>query len=914
MLIYPPSRLYQRGEDRSQGNVEDSTATSVRACNDLGYAAAMLKKHGFSVFLKDYQTQRNTEQDLMQDFASFAPDAVFMSITNATIHKDVAVCARLKAKDPACVIVLKGSIFFDAEQEMLNQINLDPISFLIGGESDFIIADLMDAVFNGAQELSNIGGILYKEGSTWVKTSFEKWHEDLDALEFPDRSLMNNSLYLRPDTQEPQATISTSRGCASACTYCLTPKISGTKVRLRSPKNIYQEILECYQKYNIKNFFFKSDTFTMNKNWVRELCLYIINSELNGKIEWVANSRVNPLEKETLEFMKQAGCWLVAFGFESGNEETLKKIKKGARLEDNLRAARLAKEVGLKVYGFYLIGLPWETRAHIKDTTDLMFKINADFVELHIATPYYGTELYKTAKEAGLINESVLGKDYFNAPTIGTQYLSIDEVQKIKRHTILKYHLRPSYVLAKILSAAARPKILKNYIKFGIKLLKVNLLNGKSIFNVRGGGALNAFGLFPSIHSKAHTAYNAQDLTRLLKKPSQYIAYGNGKSYGDSALASEIIQMKNFDRFLSFEHGVLEAQAGVLLDEILRVFIPQGWFLKVTPGTKLITLGGAIAADVHGKNHHKNGCFSECVEELSLMLPSGEVAVCSRSNNAELFRATCGGMGLTGLILSAKISLEPIRSARITQTVFKTKNLQETLEVFDEISDVSYSAAWIDCLSSGKALGRSVVFAGEFLQDGDLGYTPRTGPNIPFFFPGFALNKLSVSAFNALYYARAKAGKASVGLDEFFYPLDAVGNWNRIYGRGGFVQYQFILPKENTHALQEILEQIAARKEGSFLAVLKLYGKQNANFLSFPLEGYSLALDFKIKPGLFEFLDGLDEIVIKNGGRIYLAKDARVSRQNFEANYPQIADFRELRKDYAMDKKFNSLQSKRLGL
>lgn len=475
MLIYPPGKIYQRGEDRSQGNVEDSTSTSIRACNDLGYAASMLEVNGYEIFLRDYQSEKQAARDLENDFLSFNPDVLFVSITNATIHNDIQVVRNLKQQKPDLMIILKGSIFFNAEYDMLKQLDLADIDYLIGGESDFIISRLLNSVFKLDADISEVNGILYKLENKWIKTKFDTWDNDLDSLKFPDRSKMNNMLYKRPDTGEPQATITTSRGCAASCIYCLTPKISGTKVRLRSPKNIYMELLECYTKYNIKNFFFKSDTFTMNKAWVKELCEYIINSELHGKIQWVANSRVNPLEKETLELMKKAGCWLVAFGFESGSEETMKKIKKGAKVEDNLLAAKYAKEVGLKIFGFYLIGLPWEDKSHIRDTFNMMFKINADFVEVHIATPYHGTGLYKIAQEENLINETVLGKDYFNAPTIGTKFLNIKEIEDMKKKVLLRYHLRPSYIFNKVLDGFKNPKILINYFKFGVKLIKKNL-------------------------------------------------------------------------------------------------------------------------------------------------------------------------------------------------------------------------------------------------------------------------------------------------------------------------------------------------------------------------------------------------------------------------------------------------------
>ncbi|MCI5118532.1 MAG: radical SAM protein [Candidatus Electrothrix sp. LOE1_4_5] len=477
MLLYPPGNIYQRGEDRSQGNIEDSAATTIRACNDLGYAASMLQRDHFDVFLKDYQTERLSIDDLLADFQNYSPDIIFVSITNATIFSDLEIIRELKRNKQELVVILKGALFFDAEKAMMDQLNLTDIDYLIGGESDFIISDLVTYHFSDRKKIISIRGILYKENNEWHKTDFSSWDANLDRLSFPDRSLMNNRLYVRPDTGEPQATIATSRGCPSSCTYCLTPIISGRKVRYRTPENIFNELSECYFKYNIKNFFFKSDTFTINKDWVLELCDYISNSDLSGKIEWVANSRVKPLKKETLAAMKNAGCWLVAFGFESGSPESLKRIKKGSEVEDNLRAAEYAKQVGLKIFGFYLIGLPWEGQAHLDDTKKMIYKIDADFIEVHIATPYYGTELYEMAKKEELIDETVLGKDYFNSPTIGTKYLSINQLEEFKKKILLRYHLRPNYIYKKLLDGINNPKIFRNYFQFGMNLLKQNALH-----------------------------------------------------------------------------------------------------------------------------------------------------------------------------------------------------------------------------------------------------------------------------------------------------------------------------------------------------------------------------------------------------------------------------------------------------
>ncbi len=423
---------------------------------------------------------------------------------------------------------------------------------------------------------------------------------------------------------------------------------------------------------------------------------------------------------------------------------------------------------------------------------------------------------------------------------------------------------------------------------------------------------ISGWGFYPKIDASLYQLGEIEDLKSL----KNIIPYGNGRSYGDSALNRNIIQTKEHNYFLDFEEdsGILHLQSGVLLSEILEVFLPKGWFLKVTPGTKLITIGGAIASDIHGKNHHQEGCFSECVEEFNLMLPNGEIKNCKKGD--ELFLATCGGMGLTGVILDAKISLKRVKSKNICQTTIKTANLKETFEAFELYSHYPYSVAWIDCLAEGEEIGKSLLMVGEFMNDNDLNYREKKRLNIPFTFPSFALNKFSVKAFNYLYYnrIREKSLKNIVDIDEFFYPLDKIDNWNRIYGKGGFTQYQFILPKEQSYqGLKEILETISKSGKGSFLAVLKLYGKENRNYLSFPMEGYSLALDFKIEKGLFDLLNQLDRLVLKYGGRIYLTKDVRVTKEVFEKGYPQINKFREVREEYQM-KSFQSLQSLRVGI
>ena len=384
-------------------------------------------------------------------------------------------------------------------------------------------------------------------------------------------------------------------------------------------------------------------------------------------------------------------------------------------------------------------------------------------------------------------------------------------------------------------------------------------------------------------------------------------------------MSENIIDISPQNYFLNFnkKSGLLHVQSGVLLSDIINLFINEGWFLGTTPGTKYVTVGGAIAADVHGKNHHIDGCFSEFLHSFNLMLPNGQVKECSPQKNKSLFRSTCGGMGLTGVILDVKLYMKKVKSTYVNQITEKGSNIDEIFKIFEKYKEIHYSVAWIDCLSRKNKLGRGIFLGGSFDDDGMMDYKNKRKINIPFYFPSFSLNKYTVKAFNWLYYNKTfyKTSKKRVNFDKFFYPLDGINNWNRIYGRNGFTQYQFILPLEKSfQGMQEILRKIADSGKGSFLAVLKLYGDENKNYLSFPMKGYSLALDFKIEKGLFSLLDELDEIVNNYGGRIYLAKDVRIKQKSFENGYPRISKFREIRDAYGFKEKINSFQSRRVGI
>lgn len=430
---------------------------------------------------------------------------------------------------------------------------------------------------------------------------------------------------------------------------------------------------------------------------------------------------------------------------------------------------------------------------------------------------------------------------------------------------------------------------------------------------------LHGWGRYPIIEATAGEFETHHQASRLVAQPGDWIAHGLGKSYGDSALNDKVLLTRRMNKLLNFDPqaGTVTCESGVTLSELIDIFLPQGWFLQVTPGTKLITVGGAIASDVHGKNHHVAGCFSASVISLRLMLPNGDIVPCSSEENRPLFMATCGGMGLTGLILDATIQLQRVPSAYIQQRNIRCANLADSFEQFELHQQTPYSVAWIDCLATGDQLGRSVLMLGDHDPDGAPAPEPVRPVTMPPICPGVMLNRYSVALFNHLYYHThpSQAVEQRTTIESFFYPLDRILEWNRLYGSNGFTQYQFVLPKEASfQGLQTILEKIADSGIGSFLAVLKLFGPQNDNHLSFPMEGYTLALDFKIQTRLFPLLDKLDRMVLDHGGRLYLTKDVRMAARTFKTGYPQWEAFQIIRDRYDTLEKFSSLQSKRLGL
>ena len=416
--------------------------------------------------------------------------------------------------------------------------------------------------------------------------------------------------------------------------------------------------------------------------------------------------------------------------------------------------------------------------------------------------------------------------------------------------------------------------------------------------------------------------------TALSEEAPSVIARGLGRAYGDAALSENgVLLTERLNYFLDFDAqtGVLHAQCGVSFAQILETFVPLGWFLPVAPGTKFITLGGAIACDVHGKNHHIEGTISGFLEEFELLTASGEVLNCSRQQNPEIFWATLGGMGLTGVVQTAKIRLKPIETAYIVATTKRTQNLAQTLDELEKDGATPYTVAWIDGLSSGENLGRSVLLRGKHATKNDikthefsahpLDYHTAKKAGVPRDLPDFVLSPATVKLFNAYYYASHSDETRVLSFEPFFWPLDAIGNWNRIYGTRGFVQYQCVLPRAAAcEGLTQILETIATSGRAAFLGVLKRHGAQNEAPLSFALDGFSLALDLPTTPDIREFCLALDEITLRFGGRIYLAKDATSTPQNVRKMFLRLEEFLQIKREIDPQNRFQSSLSRRLEL
>ncbi|MBW2386479.1 MAG: FAD-binding oxidoreductase [Deltaproteobacteria bacterium] len=443
---------------------------------------------------------------------------------------------------------------------------------------------------------------------------------------------------------------------------------------------------------------------------------------------------------------------------------------------------------------------------------------------------------------------------------------------------------------------------------------------------------LSGWGRYPVYECDVYRPERLDQLSEIVASaPStNLISRGQGRSYGDASLNQDrgVVLHDRLDRFLDFDPatGILHCEAAVTLAEIIDSLLPRGFFLPITPGTKRISVGGAIAADVHGKNHHRDGTISNQLLDFRLLTGQGEVLRCSREENVDLFWASTGGMGLTGAILDARLQLRAVETAYVENTTERCRDLDTALSrILESDRDYEYAVAWIDCLARGRSLGRSVLLRANAAPLEALPAAARNDPHairapwrpsVPIDLPSFALSSFNMKLFNSAFYAANRDGRRITSYEQYFYPLDAVGHWNRIYGKKGCLQFQAVLPLSSSReGLVEMLERTVDARRASFLAVLKSTGPACDGLLSFPLEGTSLALDFpNTGPDVLALVEDLHEIVLRHGGRVYLAKDSCLRPDQLRAMYPELGRFQEIRAKYDPQQRFSSSMARRLGL
>ncbi|MBN2327321.1 MAG: radical SAM protein [Candidatus Omnitrophica bacterium] len=460
LLVVPPTGKYIR-EERCQTPLDELHTVALRPPMDLLYIAGALEQIGVQAKIVDYPAQEGAWESFENDVRGFQPDALILSITTPTLEEDVKAAAKAKSIDPEIVTLSKGAHFLHLDRQAMRRHS--QLDLVMRGEYEETVKELASG-----KSWSDIPGITYRENTDITRNEDRPFIQDIDAIAFPARHLIDNDRYRRPDTGEPQATIVTSRGCPYPCIYCLARAVSGAAVRNRSPENVAAELKECIEKHGIRDFLFRSDLFTANKRWVLSLCKAIQDARLD--IQWSCNSRVDTLNEEMLAEMKKAGCWLIAFGVEHGDPVMLELMRKQVKYENIEPAIHMCRKAGIKSSVYFLIGLPWESRQTFEKTKSFARKLDPDFIEFFYTYPFYGTEYYEEAVKEQLLQEGELPKIGYNQPAIPTKYLTIDELKPLRKEALRSFYLRPRYII-RTLAANPSPKVLFNYFRYGIRQL-----------------------------------------------------------------------------------------------------------------------------------------------------------------------------------------------------------------------------------------------------------------------------------------------------------------------------------------------------------------------------------------------------------------------------------------------------------
>lgn len=456
LLIYPPSPVLNR-EDRCQQPTKELLVIPPLPPTDLMYLAAVAEDVGLEAKIVDYSQGGDFEKDLKE----FQPDYLVVNVATPTFKSDLSSLTVAKEICPDVITIAKGAAFLTvAFDVMYFQKDLDLILF---GEPEDTLREVLEG-----KEYSKILGLYYRDDLRAKFTGPRPYIEDLDKLPFPARHLVDNNIYRRPDNNKVQAVIKVSRGCPFHCFFCLATPVSGAKVRKRSAENIIEEIKECVEKYGITNFLFWSDIFNIDKEWVMDLCQKIIDSGL--KITWSANTRADTADEEMAYKMYEAGCRLVSIGVESGSQDMLDKIGKRITLDDVRLTVKIFKKAGIRIYNYFVIGLPWEDEESVEDTIDFAIELDSDFISFYTATPLPGSKFYEYAKENGLINSDTSFSSAYFYPSVNTHHLSKERVFELHKKAIRRFYLRPTYIF-RMLTRIRSFTEFKNYFKAGLGVL-----------------------------------------------------------------------------------------------------------------------------------------------------------------------------------------------------------------------------------------------------------------------------------------------------------------------------------------------------------------------------------------------------------------------------------------------------------
>lgn len=456
LLIYPPSPVLNR-EDRCQQPTKDLIVIPPLPPTDLMYLAAVAEKAGFEAKINDYSQNGDYEVDLKE----FNPDYLVVNIATPTLEHDLDAVKKAKEICPNVITIAKGAAFLTLSERIIKEHN--ELDFGILGEAENTLKEILEE-----KPKAEILGLYYKENDEVKFTGNRPFIEDLDSLPFPARHLVDNNIYRRPDNNKVQATIKVSRGCPFHCFFCLATPVSGAKVRRRSPENIVAEIKECVEKYNIKNFLFWSDIFNIDKDWTMKLCQAIIDSGL--KITWSANTRADTADLEMAEMMYKSGCRLVSIGVESGSQYMLEKMGKKITLNDVRRTVKVFKKAKIRIYNYFVIGLPWETEETVEETIKFAIELNSDFISFYTATPLPGSRFYDYALEHNLFDKETSFENAYYYPAVNTHNLSRERVFELHKSAIKRFYLRPLYIL-KMLSRIRSFAEIKNYFIAGMNVL-----------------------------------------------------------------------------------------------------------------------------------------------------------------------------------------------------------------------------------------------------------------------------------------------------------------------------------------------------------------------------------------------------------------------------------------------------------